>query len=206
MLTWNVDPSHTRIGYMVRHGELVNMHIWDGWGNFQLSAEGHQQAQKAADWLSFERIGRVISSDIPRTMQTAQYLMDSGAVVCPFMGTDPNLRPWMVADYTGKEKTPERIATFMKYIEDPKLVIPGGESREQLHDRVQVIFQYLATPYNALPTVFYIHNSVIKSIMGLDDIADAVAPGGIIAVDMDEKGEISFSVVLGAVEIEKGVS
>lgn len=42
--------------------------------------------------------------------------------------------------------------------------------------------------------------------MGLDDVKEAVEPGGIIAVYMDEKGEMDFEVVLGAVEIEKGVS
>lgn len=203
---YNFDPSRQRIGYLVRHGELENMNIWDGWGNYELSEKGRQQAEAAAQWLSFEKIGRVISSDVPRTMQTAQCLMNTGSVVCPFMACDPNLRPWMVADFTGKEKTPERIEQFKKYIADPKLVIPGGESRDQLNQRVQVLFQYLGTPYDASPTVFFIHNSVIKSIMGLDDIKDAVSPGGIIRVDMDEKGELYFNVVLGAVELEKGVS
>lgn len=203
---FNMDPSHQLLGFLIRHGELDKMNIWDSWGSYELSEEGREQAEKAAQWLSFERIGRVISSDVPRTMQTAQCLMDTGAVSCPFMGTDPNLRPWFVADFTGKEKTPERIKEFMQYIEDPSLVIPGGESRNQLHERVQVIFQYLATPYNCLPSAFFIHNSVIKSIMGLDDVKDAVAPGGIIGVYLDEKGEISFEVLLGKVEPEQGVS
>lgn len=203
---FTMDPSRTCIGYLIRHGELVNMNIWDSWGNYELSEKGREQAEKAAQWLSFERIGRAISSDVPRTMQTAQYLLDTGVVSCPFLACDPNLRPWMVAGFTGKEKTPERIAEFQKYLDDPSLVIPGGESREQLHDRVQVIFQYLATPYDALPTAVFIHNSVIKSIMGIDDIKDAVSPGGIIAVFMDEKGEIFFEVVLGEVNSEIGVS
>jgi len=203
---FNMDPSRQLIGWLIRHGELKNMRVWDGWGDFDLSEEGRQQAEAAARWLSFERIGRVVSSDVPRTIHTAQYLMDSGAVQCPFMSCDPNLRPWMVADFTGKEKTPERIAEFQKYITDPSLPIPGGESRNQLHDRVQVVFQYLCSPYKALPTAVFIHNSVIKSLMGLDGIKDAVSPGGIIAVYMDEKGEISFQVVLGEVDEEKGVS
>lgn len=58
------DPSRVLIGYLVRHGELKNMRIWDGWGDFDLSAEGVQQAERAAHWLSFDHIGRVISSDV----------------------------------------------------------------------------------------------------------------------------------------------
>ena len=203
---FNMDPSLELIGYLIRHGELTNMHVWDGWSGMELSEEGKRQAEAAARWLSFERIGRVISSDVPRTISTAQYLMETGAVECPFMGCDPNLRPWMVADFTGKEKTPERIAEFKKYIDDPSLVIPGGESHDQLNDRVQVVFQYLATPYNKLPTALFMHNSVIKCILGLHDVKDAVDPGGVIAAYMDPKGAISFRVVLGETNSAKGVS
>ncbi len=203
---FNLDPSLQTIGWLVRHGELTNMNLWDSWGNYTLSEEGKQQAEKAAHWLSFERIGRVVSSDVPRTMQTAQYLMDTGAVACPFMACDPNLRPWFLPGFQGKEKTPERIAELKKYIDDPSLVVPGGESRNQLHDRVQVIFQYLCAPYKNLPTACFIHNSVLKSLMGIDDVADAVAPGGVVACLMDEKGEITFQVVMGHVEPEIGVS
>lgn len=204
---FNMDPSRTLLGYLVRHGELKNMHIWDGWGDFDLSEEGKQQAEKAAQWISYSRIGRVVSSDVPRTIHTAEYLMESGCVECPFMSCDPNLRPWFVGDqFTGKEKTPERLAEFQKYVDDPSLVIPGCESRNQLHDRIQVIFQYLVSPYKGLPSVFFIHNSVIKSLMGIDDIRDAILPGGIIAVYMDERAEISFEVVLGAVAPEVGIS
>ena len=30
---FNMDPTRELIGYLVRHGELVNMNVWDGWGN-----------------------------------------------------------------------------------------------------------------------------------------------------------------------------
>lgn len=202
----NLDPSRCIIGYLVRHGELEKMSIWDGWGDYKLSEKGEESARKAAQWLSYERIGRVISSDVPRTLQTAQFITEVCNVSCPFTASDPNLRPWMVAEFTGKEKTPERVKEFKKYIDDPDLVIPGGESRNQLNLRIQVIAQYLASPYNALPTVLVIHNSVIKSLMGIDDIKDAVAPGGIIAVYTNDKGECDFEVVLGVVDLEQGVS
>src|ERR1035437_6616276 len=202
----NLTPSRECIGFLVRHGELTNMHVWDAWTGLDLSEEGRQQAEKASQWLSFERIGRIVSSDLPRAVHTAQYLMDTGCVCCPFMACDPSLRPWFVSDFTGKEKTPENLAKFQKYMDDPDLVIPGGESRNQLKTRVQVIFQYLLAPYKALPTACFIHNSVIKALMGLDNVKEAVQPGGIVGVYMDEKGEISFEVLLGHVAPETGVS
>ena len=205
---FNFDPSLDLVGFLIRHGELKNMHVWDGWSGLDLSEEGKQQAESTARWLSFEKIGRVVSSDVARTISTAQYLMDTGAVECPFMSCDPNLRPWHVSDeFTGKEKTPERLAAFQKYVDDPSLVIPGGESRNQLHERIQVIWQYLGAPYKNLPTACFIHNSVIKSLMGLDDIKEAVQPAGIVGVYMDPKGAFSFKVLKGAVDqIETGVS
>lgn len=202
----NMDPSREIVGYLIRHGELKNMKIWDGQGDFSLSEKGEEQAAKAANWLSFQKIGRAIASDVPRAVQTAQYLMDTGAVVCPYLACDPNLRPWNVAGFTGKEKTPERVAEFKKYVENPDLVIPEGESRRQLDERVKVVFEYLGTPYDAKPTAIFIHNSVIKAILGIDDVKDACSPGGIIACWMDEKGQISFEIVLGKVELEEGVS
>jgi broad specificity phosphatase PhoE len=203
---FNFDPSRQLIGWMLRHGELPRMDIWDSWGSYALSEEGKAQAEKAAQWLSFERIGRVIASDLPRTIQTAQYLMDSGCVACPFLSTDPNLRARKVGYFEGKTKTPERLAEYQKYADDPTLVIPDGESGNQLKDRVQVAYQYLATPYNCLPTALVLHNSVIKCLMGLDGIKEACSPGGLIGVYLDEKGEMSFEVLLGKIEMQEGIS
>lgn len=203
---FNMDPAHQLVAYLVRHGELTNMDVWDSWGNLGLSEEGQQQAEKAAHWLSFERIGRAICSDVPRTMQTAQYLMDSGVVTCPYLSCDPNLRPWMVGDFTGKEKTPERRAEFKKYVDDSSLPIPGGESHEQFTQRIQVIFQYIASPYDAKPTALFVHNSVIKALMGLEDVKDAVSPGGVVGCYMNEKGDLSFEVLLGETNMVQGVS
>ena len=183
------------------------MSIWDGWGDYRLSERGLQQAEAAARWLSFERLGRVVSSDVPRTIQTAQCLMNMGNVECPMMYCEPNLRPWNVStEFTGKEKTPEMIARFKPYLDDLTKVIEGGESGQQLCQRVQVIWQYICAPYKGLPTACFIHNSVIKALMGLLTIRDAVDPGGIIGVYMDEKGEIDFQVLLGETNFEKGVS
>lgn len=200
------DPAREKIGWLIRHGELESMSIWDSWGLYDLSDEGRQQAEAAAHWLSFERIGRAVSSDVPRTQHTAQYLMDTGAVLCPFLVCDPNIRPWNVGVFTGKEKTPERVAEFAKYCQDPTLVIPEGESRQQFHDRVQVIYQYLCAPYKALPTACFVHNSVIKALMGIDDVKDSVRPGGIVACYLNPKGDMEFEVVLGHVLPEIGVS
>lgn len=199
----NLDPSRTLVGWLVRHGELVNMNIWDGWGDYELSEKGRRSAEKAAQYLSFEKIGRIISSDVPRTMQTAHCIMEACDVSCPEIYCDPNIRPWMVGKFTGETKTAERKADFKHYVENPSEPIPGGESRDQLSQRVQVVGPYLATPYNCLPTVFTTHNSVIKILVGDSGLEHGIDPGGIIAIYMNEKGEFEFEIVLGESDVEE---
>lgn len=199
----NADPSQTLLGWLVRHGELNIGNKWDGWGNFVLSPEGRQSAEKAGQWLSFQPIGRIVASDLPRTAQTAEIIMECVDVRCPYLAFDPNLRAWAIGDFTGKEKTPERKEQFKYYRDHPDEPIPGGESFNQMKDRVKVAFQYLCSPYCALPTVIMTHNSVLKALLDLDEAGDLVEPGGVVAVYMDEKGDIDFEVVLGATDLDK---
>ena len=198
----NPTPSRENVGFLCRHGELrLDESKWDGWGKFQLSPEGREAAEKAGQWLSYNRLGRIIASDLPRTVQTAEIIMEFVTVSCTYLATDPNLRAWALGDdFTGKEKTPERKEKLQYYRDHPDEMIPnGGESWNQLVNRVKVAFQYLCTPYNALPTLLVLHNSVIKALMGLDEQGDVVSEGGIVAVFLNEKGEFEFEPVLGAV-------
>jgi broad specificity phosphatase PhoE len=201
-----MDPSRQLIGWLIRHGELnLGENRWDGWGNYTLSPEGRESAEKAGQWLSFERIGRIISSDLPRAFQTAEIVMNACDVACTFLSTDPNLRAWAIGDFTGKEKTPERKDQLQYYRDHVDEMIPGGESWNQFHERVQVAFQYLCSPYKGLPVALVIHNSVIKAMMGLDEKGDIVDPGGILGVYLDDKGECCFEVLMGATSMDKTV-
>ena len=197
---FNLNPERELIGFLIRHGELNIDNKWDGWGAFVLSDKGRESAEKAAQWLGFDKIGRVIASDLPRTMQTAEYIMNDCDVSCPYLGSDPNLRAWAIGDFTGKEKTDERKKEFQHYRDNPDVPIPGGESFDQFCERVKVVYQYLSTPYNQLPSVLVIHNSVLKALMGLDEKGDVVLPGGIVAVYIDSKGECSFEIEMGGAE------
>lgn len=200
------DPNRSLLGYLVRHGEITAGNKWDGWGNYDLTKEGIEHAERDGQWLAFEKIGRIISSDVPRTMHTADIIMQYVHPSCPMISYDPNLRPLMVAKFTGQEKTAERLKEFEYYIQNPDIPIPDGESINQLNDRSQVIGVYLATPYDGKITVIVCHNSIIKSFMGIPEIKEAVEPGGVVAVYMNEKGGFEFEVVLGAVALQEGVS
>lgn len=205
MFPVNTDPNRELVGFLVRHGELNIGNQWDGWGFYDLSPEGLRSAEHIGQWLSFEKIGRIISSDLPRTIQTAEIIMNSCNVACPYLATDPNLRAWAIGNFTGKEKNAKNLKEFQFYRDNIDTPIPDGESYQQLCDRVQVVYQYLGTPYNALPTVLVVHNSVLKALLNLDEAGEVVMPGGIVAVFMNEKGECVFDAVLGAPQVEESV-
>ena len=200
----NLEPQRDLVGYIVRHGELNLEDKWDGWGNYVLSSEGRESAEKAGQWLSFDRIGRFVSSDLPRALQTAEIVMNECNCACSFLATDPNMRAWAIADFTGKKKTDEMKEKFHFYRENPDEIIPNGESWNQMAQRVKVILQYMATPYCGLPTVAVTHNSVIKGLLDLDEKGDVVDPGGIIAVYLTAEGKMEFDVVMGATKLDLG--
>jgi len=202
----NMDPARTCVGFLVRHGELRVTGVWDGWTSLTLSEKGIQSLEKTAQWLSFQRIGRIIASDLPRAVQSADIIMNNCNVACPYILFEPNIRSWAIGQFSGKEKTPERKEDFRRYIKDPSLVIPDGESHEQLEDRVKVIDQYLASPYEGLVTVCVLHNSSIKARMGINHPGDVVSPGGIISVFLNEKGEFEYEVSLGETDFDKKIN
>lgn len=193
-----MDPTKELCGYLVRHGELrISEDKWDGWGPYRLSEKGRESAEKAGQWLSMDRIGRIVSSDLPRALETAEIIQSCVNCACPQITTEPGIRAMAIGDFTGKDKTDERKKLFKWYRNHPDIPIPGGQSVNDHKAQVKVAFQYLATPYCALPTVIVTHNSVLKSLMGIDMRGDVVFPGGIIGVFMTESGGFEFDILLG---------
>jgi 2,3-bisphosphoglycerate-dependent phosphoglycerate mutase len=202
----NLIPERILCGWLVRHGELSVKNKWDGWGEYNLSPEGIQSAEQAGHWLSFDHIGRIIASDMPRTIHTAEIIMNCCNIECPFLSTDPNLRPLNVGSFTGQEKTPERMKQFEWYKEHPDQPFPEGESVDQFRLRIQdCVPVYFASPYEGLPTLIVTHSSLIREIMGMPD-QEVIAPGGIVAVYFTADGKFEYDVVMGGVDAAVGGS
>jgi len=210
----NMAPDCELIGYILRHGETVlnANNCWRGWENPPLNEKGTEAAEAAGHYLGFQKLGRIVSSDLLRASQTAEIVMSCASVECPYISYDPNLRPWAISSkFAGMEKTAERLKDFKFYIDHPDVPIPpDGESLNQHRDRNEVIFPYLATPYKGLPTLVVCHTSnVTAAVRRIDEETfqqeewtDVVEPGGLIAVYMDGKGTLSVIPVLGAVKTE----
>lgn len=203
---FNMQPERVLLGYLVRHGELSVEDKWDGWGTYNLSLDGIQSAEQAGHWFSFERIGRIIASDLPRTVHTAEIIMQVANVECPFLSTNPNLRPLGVGTFTGREKTDKAIKEFEWYKQHPDVPFPEGESVNQAKLRVEnEIPVLLCTPYKGLPTIIVTHSSVIRLLLNEPD-TEVVEPGGVIAVYLTDRGELEYNIVLGSMEKAHGGS
>ena len=101
---FNLDPSRQLIGYVVRHGETVlnATNCWRGWENPELDEKGIEAAHAVARYLSYEKLGRIICSDLVRAYQTAEIILNETQVECPYLGSDFNLRSWNVGKFAGQ--------------------------------------------------------------------------------------------------------
>lgn len=205
------NPWRAPLGYVIRHGETEAnaSNCFRGWENWALNEEGQRACEAIANFFSYERIGRVISSDLDRAMETAQSIMSVGNASCPYLSADFNLRPWNIAGFAGQEKTAKNQKRLEYFIEHPDEQIPDGESLNEFRGR-DVIMNYLATPYDGLPTVIVTHTSNLTHLAFQADEEDSrqpeahdiVEPGGIVAVYMDDEGKLKIVPRLGAVEAE----
>lgn len=210
---FNLDPARQLIGYVVRHGETVlnATNCWRGWEDPELNENGIQAAYAVARYLSYERIGRIICSDLVRAYQTAEIILNNTEVEQPYLGCDFNLRSWNVGMFAGQEKTAQRKAEFQYYIDNPLVIIPGGESLQQARDRNMVAFQYLTVPYKGLPSVIVVHTSNITSMMrtikedfnGDEEFGEIVEPGGLLAIYLTAEGKYLMEPVFGAKQVSE---
>jgi broad specificity phosphatase PhoE len=211
------SPWNPPAAYIVRHGEteLNATNCFRGWENPSLNDEGIRAAEEIANYFSYERIGRVVCSDLDRASQTAEYIVNSGTILCPYLSPDFNLRPWGIAGFAGKEKTEALQKRLNFYIENPSIKIPDGESLKDFQDRQESLVHYIVNPYEGLPTVIVTHTSNLTYLAeavdrdnGLDasrdpEVHDIVEPGGIVAVYLDTNGKMKLEPRLGVIETEK---
>lgn len=202
--------------YVVRHGEteLNAANCFRGWENPSLNEAGRKAAESIAQYFSYEKIGRVVTSDLDRAQETAEYILNSGSVVLPYVSADFNLRPWNIAEFAGAEKTPATLKKLGYYIERPDLQIPDGESLTDFQNRQDALLRYIAAPYEGLPTVVVTHTSNLTFLAEQIDrennidssrdpeTHDVVEPGGVVAIYLDTNGKMHLEIKMGAVAQE----
>jgi probable phosphoglycerate mutase len=135
---------------LIRHGETE----WNATGRIQghrpvsLNTRGQQQAQAVATRLQGEQFDALYSSDLKRTIQTAEAI---ATLTHHSIYTDARLREWDLGILTGLTRTeaeaqyPDAYAIYNTSRVDAP--IPSGESIRNRYTRVTTCLEELASKH-----------------------------------------------------------
>lgn len=152
----------------IRHGEAV----WNTEGrmmgqlNSPLTAKGEQQALAIGERLKFHSISALYSSDLGRTMQTAQAIADaSGLEIVPEKGLrEINMGDWQ--GYTRPEIAEKYPAEWRAYQGPDQYTYqtPNGESHAQKSVRTVETLDRLADKHSGETIVMVSHAGIIRAV------------------------------------------
>ncbi len=152
---------------VVRHGEThwnVASRI-QGHADSPLTAAGEAQAAAIAARLATERFDRLVSSDLGRALATARAI---AARTGHEIVADARLRErnYGVAEgLTYGEIGVHYPEVFSRVRDtDPDYVVPGGESRRQLFERVRDAFESLAREHEGARVAVVCHGGVLAAL------------------------------------------
>lgn len=155
---------------VVRHGETA----WNAEGRIQghldspLNEEGLAQAMLVGERLAREPFHALYCSDLSRTRQTAQPLVDR-------TGRQPQLQAELRERHLGVFQGltgPDCQARFAEdyrrfQARDPDHVVPQGESVRQLSARIEKFFRHLAARHAGERLVVVTHGGVLDVLYRL---------------------------------------
>lgn len=153
---------------LVRHGETT----WNAEKRIQgqidigLNAAGLAQAEAAADWLSRQPATALYSSDLLRARQTAERIAVRLDLHPVFKPEFRERRYGFFEGLTYEEARARYPAEYQRFeARDPQFVIPfGGESLQQLHERVYAGLQRIATGHLNQTIVVVTHGGVLDIV------------------------------------------
>lgn len=184
----------TIVLYCARHGstQLNSDNCFRGNADPPLSAKGFREANQLAHYIQPEEVSFIVASAKKRAKQTADVISVAKKLgpetkydICPT--TNEGLFAWNVGNFSGKPKDKENLDKLQEYIDDPDLVVPGGESLSNFRYRVRPLIQEAIETSDELgcPGLLVVHSSVIHElgeVFHKDHTAALVKPGGLVAV------------------------
>lgn len=190
--------------YAVRHGRTQNNKDkkFRGWIEVPIDSQGVKEGKLARKYLEDKGIKRVFCSDMGRAVETAKLVLPSKRAE-----KNPKLRPWDVGIFSGKERDAAQ-EIFNKFIDNPEVPIPDGESLKEFSDRMKKeITKYIKEEQEDGSILLVFHSSnciqMEKIIEGKDELGrpedvDRVLPGGIMCVlDQGDAG-LKVEVIFGS--------
>ena len=156
--------------YIVRHGETAeNVKMaYLGWRDEPLNATGHRQAACAAEALSSLPLRAVITSPLRRTMDTAKSIAVASETE---LREDERLREGSFGTWEGLtrsevlDRSPEDADLLLRWEEDSSVAPPGGESSENVQQRVVSLVRDLAIEFPGESVALVSHVGPIKALL-----------------------------------------
>lgn len=161
----------TCLAFLVRHGATANNlarppRIQGHGQDLALSAEGRQQAEKTARFLTAEKISVAYTSPLARARETAQIIADPHHLVP--VNVDA-LQEVDVGRWEGKswmEIESEQPEAYRKFVTDPsKYGYEGGENLAQVQQRVVPCIQQLMRDHLGQCILIVAHNVVNRTLL-----------------------------------------
>jgi probable phosphoglycerate mutase len=155
---------------LLRHGqtELSVQRRYSGRGNPPLTAVGREQAARAAKMLAAKGgISAIVTSPLGRARETAEA---AGAALGIEVRVVDGLTETDFGDWEGltfreaAERDPELHA---RWLGDPSLPAPGGESFDTVRERVEAVRRDLVARYPGANVVVVSHVTPIKTLLQL---------------------------------------
>lgn len=155
---------------LLRHGqtELSVQRRYSGRGNPPLTTLGREQAARAAKMLSAKGgISAIVTSPLGRARETAEA---AGAALGIEVRVVDGLTETDFGDWEGltfreaAERDPELHA---RWLGDPSLPAPGGESFDTVRERVEAVRRDLVARYPGANVVVVSHVTPIKTLLQL---------------------------------------
>lgn len=145
--------------------------IWQGHVMIPLNDHGRAQSERLAQFIRNIGLDALYSSDLRRAMDTAKIIADKAELSVKY---DGRLRERSIGDWQGLKQV-NIVAWYPDEYDalcaDPyNYVVPHGESRQQVYERVRVCFdEIVATGGETVGIVS--HTTAIKALL------DALVPG-----------------------------
>ncbi|MDN2501744.1 bifunctional RNase H/acid phosphatase, partial [Nocardia nova] len=155
---------------LLRHGqtELSVERRYSGRGNPDLTALGREQAARAAKYLAAKGdIAAVVTSPLGRARETAQAAAQALDVPVRVLDalTETDFGEWEGLTFTeAAQRDPD---LHQRWLGDPSLPAPGGESFAQVRERVEAVRRDLLALYPGQNVVVVSHVTPIKTLLQL---------------------------------------
>lgn len=177
-------PTSSTPFLLLRHGQTTwnAERRWQGWADTPLSPLGEQQARDAAAHLRDHGFTLACASDLQRATRTAA-LLAGGLGIAGAVVAERSLRERHVGEFEGKtaEQLLVEFADCFEAGTGRLLRVPGGETDDDLWERVAPALLALPDRFPDEKMVVVSHGGVIRTIerhLGVDPGASTPNLGG----------------------------